>query len=109
MPTSIKADVLGYLQAFKNASPASAANIKETRLLAALNPEPMSRPIYSGKVSAGVSRLPSPAQDYEQEELDLNKHLIKNAPATFFYKVGESYDSMIDVGIFPKEILIVDM
>lgn len=65
-------------------------------------------PIYSGKVSAGQSRFPSPAQDYEQEELDLNKHLISNPPATFFFRVGNSYDSMIDVGILPNALLIVD-
>jgi DNA polymerase V len=65
-------------------------------------------PIYSGKVSAGQSRFPSPAQDYEQEELDLNKHLIQNPPATFFFRVGNSYDSMIDVGILPNSLLIVD-
>ena len=65
-------------------------------------------PIYSGKVSAGQSRFPSPAQDYEQEDLDLNKHLVKNIPATFFYRVGSNYDSMIDIGILPEALLIVD-
>lgn len=66
------------------------------------------RPIYSGRVSAGQSRFPSPAQDYEQEELDLNKHMVANPPATFFYRVGNSYDSMIDVGILPNALLVVD-
>lgn len=108
VPNSIRDDVLGYLEAFKINNHASDVKPIVPRLLAALNPEPMSRPIYSGKVSAGLSRFPSPAQDYEQDELDLNKHLIKNAPATFFYNVGDSYDSMIDVGILPKAILIVD-
>jgi DNA polymerase V len=73
-----------------------------------LNPLTLARPIYSGKVSAGQSRFPSPAQDYEQEELDLNKLMVRNQPATFFFKVGNSYDSMIDVGILPNSLLVVD-
>jgi DNA polymerase V len=77
-------------------------------IAAKLNIAPLSLPIYSGKVSAGQSRFPSPAQDYEQQELDLNKHLVSNPPATFFYRVGNSYDSMIDVGILPNALLIVD-
>ena len=77
-------------------------------MVAMLNPPELYRPIYSGKVSAGQSRFPSPAQDYEQEELDLNKHLVKNPPATFYHNVGADYDSMIDVGILPKALLIVD-
>ena len=43
-----------------------------------------------------------------QRSLDLNKHLIKNPPATFYYNVGNAYDSMIDVGILPNALLIVD-
>ncbi len=77
-------------------------------LKSAQNASELALPIYSGKVSAGQSRFPSPAQDYEQEELDLNKHLVSNPPATFFFRVGNSYDSMIDVGILPNALLIVD-
>lgn len=60
VPTSIKQDVLSYLQAFKKANPANATKLQKPRLLAALNPQLLSRPIYSGKVSAGQSRFPSP-------------------------------------------------
>jgi DNA polymerase V len=63
-------------------------------------------PIFDIKVSAGQSRFPSPAQDYEIAELDLNKHLITNPPATFLTRV--SGDSMTGVGIFPGSILVVD-
>ncbi len=38
--------------------------------------------------------------------LDLNKHLIKHPAATFFVRV--SGDSMINAGIHPGDILIVD-
>lgn len=64
------------------------------------------RPVYSGKVNAGQSRFPSPAQDYEQAELDLNKRLVRNPPATFFFTV--SGDSMIGAGIFEGSTLVVD-
>jgi DNA polymerase V len=41
-------------------------------------------PIYSGKVSAGQSRFPSPAEDYEQKFLDLNERFITNPPAEIY-------------------------
>lgn len=107
VPNSIKSDVLVYLEAYKkqlNIAPEVNINlIKASGFLPSL-----ARPIYSGRVAAGQSRFPSPAQDYEQEELDLNKHMVSNPPATFFYRVGNSYDSMIDVGILPNALLVVD-
>jgi len=54
-------------------------------------------------VTAG---FPSPAEDYIEGKLDLNKHLIKHPSATFFVRV--TGDSMIDAGIHPGDILIVD-
>ena len=38
--------------------------------------------------------------------MDLNKHLIRHPAATFFVRVAG--DSMIDAGIHPGDILIVD-
>lgn len=60
-------------------------------------------PFYSTKVSAG---FPSPADDYLEGSLDLNEYLIHHPYATFFVRV--TGDSMINVGIFPNDILIVD-
>jgi DNA polymerase V len=54
-------------------------------------------------VSAG---FPSPAADYEESKLDLNRHLIKNPAATFF--VRASGDSMLGAGIHSGDLLIVD-
>lgn len=51
-------------------------------------------PFYSEGIRAG---FPSPATDYEEEPIDLNKALIKNREATFFARVKG--DSMIDAGI----------
>ena len=126
VPNSLKAEVLVYLEAFKTNTKANANNQSNKASLTSLtslrsltplakhyikvadSPMAFNLPIYSGKVSAGQSRFPSPAQDYEQEELDLNKHLINNPPATFLYRVGNSQDSMIDAGIQPNCLLIVD-
>ena len=76
---------------------------------AAINPPLLELPLYIGKVSAGrTTGFASPAQDYEQDRLDLNKKLVTNVSATFFYYVGKSDDSMLDDGIMPGGLLIVD-
>ena len=59
--------------------------------------------IFSATVSAG---FPSPAADYVEGKLDLNRYLIKNPPATFFVRV--TGDSMIGAGIHSEDLLIVD-
>jgi len=61
------------------------------------------RPLFLAQVSAG---FPSPADDYIEGKLDLNKHLIKHPAATFFVRV--TGDSMIDAGIHSGDLLIVD-
>jgi DNA polymerase V len=50
--------------------------------------------------------FPSPAEDYIEERLDLNNHLIKNKETSFFVRV--SGNSMINSGISHNDILIVD-
>lgn len=59
--------------------------------------------LFSTKIEAG---FPSPADDYIESHLDLNEYLVKNPPATFFVRV--SGESMIDAGIHPDDLLIVD-
>ena len=54
-------------------------------------------------VSAG---FPSPADNYVEEGLNINKYIVKNKESTFFVRV--SGDSMINVGIFDHDILVVD-
>ena len=58
---------------------------------------------FQAGVSAG---FPSPAADYEEDKLDLNRHLIKNPAATFFVKANG--DSMIGAGIHNGDLLVVD-
>ena len=63
----------------------------------------LERPLLGSKIPAG---FPSPAQDYIYSTLDLNQFLIAHPAATFFVRV-EGY-SMINAGIHPDDILIVD-
>jgi len=60
-------------------------------------------PFYLHKVGAG---FPSPATDYIEDDIDLNSHLIANAPATFIIRVQGK--SMTNVGIYDGDLLIVD-
>ncbi len=62
-----------------------------------------SLPLYFTPVHAG---FPSPADDFIDKPLDLNEHLIRHPAATFFVKVEG--DSMIDAGIHPGALLVVD-
>ncbi len=61
------------------------------------------QPIFMATVPAG---FPSPAADYEEGKLDLNRHLIKNSTATFFVRV--TGDSMVKAGIHDGDLLVVD-
>lgn len=75
------------LQILGQAGPASACNL----------------PLFSSTVSAG---FPSPADDFIEERLDLNRYLVDHPAATFFLRV--SGDSMVNAGIYPDDILVVD-
>ena len=61
------------------------------------------QPLFMAPVYAG---FPSPADDYIEGKLDLNDYLVKHPAATFFVRAAG--DSMIDAGIHPGDILIVD-
>lgn len=60
-------------------------------------------PLFLERVPCG---FPSPAQDYVEDRLDLNKFAIKHPSATYFIKV--SGDSMRGAGIGDGDLLIVD-
>ncbi len=50
--------------------------------------------------------FPRPAADNPERKIDLNEYLIKHPSSTFFARVVG--DSMIDRGIFPGDLLVVD-
>ncbi|WP_196893182.1 LexA family protein [Aureivirga marina] len=60
-------------------------------------------PFVSSGISAG---FPSPADDFLDINIDLNKHLIKNPSTTFYGRVRG--DSMINAGISNGDLLIID-
>lgn len=50
--------------------------------------------------------FPSPADDYVQQQLSLDEHLIRHRESTFFMRVAG--DSMRGLGIFDGDLLVVD-
>lgn len=60
-------------------------------------------PLVEATISAG---FPSPADDYSESRLDLNKELISNESATFYARVRG--DSMTLAGISNGDLLIID-
>jgi DNA polymerase V len=60
-------------------------------------------PFALTRISAG---FPSPAEDYMEEGIDLNRELIRNPAATFFGRVRGL--SMKDAGISEGDVLIID-
>lgn len=60
-------------------------------------------PIVEGGIAAG---FPSPADDFLDSSIDLNKYLVKNKSATFYARVKGH--SMKDVGISDGDLLIID-
>jgi DNA polymerase V len=59
--------------------------------------------LYLNSVCAG---FPSPANDYLEGEVDLNRYLIKNPLATFIVK--SQGNCMLQAGIHSGDLLIVD-
>ena len=68
-----------------------------------MSQEKIKIPLSNCSVSAG---FPSPADDYMEENIDLNEYLIRNPFSTFFIRVKG--DSMINSGIQDQDLIIVD-
>ena len=60
-------------------------------------------PVVSTAISAG---FPSPALDFIDLSIDMNKHLIKRPSSTFYGRVKGQ--SMKDVGITDGDLLVID-
>ena len=54
-------------------------------------------------ISAG---FPSPADDFKEVRISLDKELVRNKEATFYARV--SGDSMIDAGLDDGDLLVID-
>ena len=55
---------------------------------------------------ANATGFGAAADDYSERGIDLNEQLIRNKPATFFFRMNG--DSMINAGISSGDVLIVD-
>ncbi len=77
--------------------------MNEVKLFSADFSQSLSIPFADAGIRAG---FPSPAQDYLEESLDLNKELIDHPAATFYGKVIGN--SMIDAGVEEGDILVID-
>lgn len=60
-------------------------------------------PLYADRCQAG---FPSPAQDYVEDELDLNDYCVRHRSSTYF--VRALGDSMTDIGLCSGDLMIVD-
>ncbi len=56
--------------------------------------------------TANATGFGAAADDYMERGVDLNEQLIRNKPATFFFRMKG--DAMTEAGIFDNDVLIVD-
>ena len=63
----------------------------------------VSLPLMKSELSAG---FPSPAEEYQEGQLDINEYLIHRPAATFFVRIIG--DSMKEAGILDGSIVVVD-
>jgi len=78
-------------------------NTRNIRIMQVEKRLTVSVPLMAWPVTCGFS---SPADDYMDRPLDFNELLILNPASTFAVRVIG--DSMIDAGIFPKDIAVID-
>lgn len=64
---------------------------------------PVKIPLIAGGIKAG---FPSPAADFDESKISLDRVLVKNQEATFYAKANGN--SMIGAGIDDGDILVID-
>ncbi|WP_194208723.1 translesion error-prone DNA polymerase V autoproteolytic subunit [Superficieibacter sp. 1612_C1] len=77
--------------------------MKLVMLLPASDCPPQAFPLFADRASCG---FPSPAQDYVEQELDLNDYCVRHRSATYYLRA--SGDSMQDGSLFNGDLLVVD-
>jgi DNA polymerase V len=78
-------------------------SIISTQIPVPISAVPMWATLLNDKVCAG---FPSPAEDLGAKRIDLAELLIKHSQATYFLRA--SGHSMVEAGIFDKDLLVVD-
>lgn len=79
------------------------ANTESLEFFAPDDIESFTIPIIESSISAG---FPSPADDFKENRISLDKTLIKNKEATFYARV--SGKSMIGAGLDDGDLLVID-
>jgi DNA polymerase V len=72
-------------------------------LIGASTETELALPVVSENISAG---FPSPAMDFIDLTIDLNKYVVKKRDATYFGRVKGT--SMKDIGIHDGDLLVID-
>ena len=75
----------------------------ELEIYHAITETELALPLVNSAISAG---FPSPALDFIDLSIDLNRHLIQHPSATFYGRVKGQ--SMKDAGIHDGDLLIID-
>jgi DNA polymerase V len=83
--------------------PRSKNKEKLIEIISAETSTELALPLVETGISAG---FPSPALDFANSTIDLNKYLIKNPSSTFYGRVRGN--SLKDAGIDDNDILIID-
>ncbi|WP_456422280.1 LexA family protein [Lutibacter sp.] len=78
-------------------------NIKNITVYFSDKSAPIKRPIVNEDIAAG---FPSPAEDFKEIRISLDKELVKNEDATFYARVRGN--SMIDANIEDGDLLVID-
>lgn len=80
----------------------------DTTLAHPIGPAAIDAPAQELPLGAAAVRLgfPSPAEDYQDDSIDINRWLIGNPPATFWYRAAGN--SMLLEGIRDGDLLAVD-
>ena len=101
VPESLVSVVVGYLGSVKH-PPDRALPGTGMRPVASLR-QPISVPALGRRVRAGK---PTSGDDYQEEPLDLGRHLVRDPSSTFVMKVAGW--SMRDAGIADGDELVID-
>lgn len=103
LPMSLADQVTAILESWHARGKSPQLELEIKRIGQSLANSPTRLPVYLEAVAAGS---PTPATDYVDEELDLYNHLTQHPDRTFCVRVNG--DSMIEAGIHPHDLLIVD-
>ena len=79
------------------------AGVKDIEIFKAEQGPELNLSYADGGIHAG---FPSPAQDYIEDGIDLNKELIRHKASTFYGRVVG--DSMVETGIDEGDIIVID-